>query len=47
MDCRAAAPEAAQQTVEGLSAAAIAYYVIGLLTYLMKPLNSIWPTQTE
>ncbi|MGE5160737.1 MAG: DUF3422 family protein [Betaproteobacteria bacterium] len=32
-----------QQTVEGLSVAAIAYYVVGLLGYLLKPLGSVWP----
>ena len=32
-----------QQTVEGLSVAAIAYYVIGLLGYLLKPVGSAWP----
>ena len=48
MDRRSKLQLRLQQTVEGLSVAAIAYYVIGLLTYLMKPLNSIWPNlQTE
>jgi uncharacterized membrane-anchored protein len=48
MDRRSKLQLRLQQTVEGLSVAAIAYYVIGLLTYLMKPLNSIWPDlQTE
>lgn len=32
-----------QQTVEGLSVAAIAYYVVGLLGYLLKPVGSAWP----
>lgn len=32
-----------QQTVEGLSVAAIAYYSVGLLSYLLKPLESLWP----
>jgi uncharacterized membrane-anchored protein len=32
-----------QQTVEGLSVAAIAYYVVGLLGYLLKPIGSAWP----
>ncbi|MFN9480255.1 MAG: DUF3422 family protein [Betaproteobacteria bacterium] len=32
-----------QQTVEGLSVAAIAYYAVGLLGYLVKPLQAIWP----
>jgi uncharacterized membrane-anchored protein len=29
--------------VEGLSVAAIAYYAVGLLGYLVKPLQAIWP----
>jgi uncharacterized membrane-anchored protein len=32
-----------QQTVEGLSVAAITYYGAGLVGYLAKPLKSIWP----
>lgn len=32
-----------QQTVEGLSVAAITYYAAGLLGYLVKPLHGIWP----
>lgn len=32
-----------QQTVEGLSVAAITYYGAGLVAYLVKPLKSIWP----
>jgi len=32
-----------QQTVEGLSVAAITYYAAGLVGYLVKPLRSIWP----
>jgi uncharacterized membrane-anchored protein len=32
-----------QQTVEGLSVAAITYYAAGLLGYLAKPLKSLWP----
>jgi uncharacterized membrane-anchored protein len=32
-----------QQTVEGLSVAAITYYGAGLIGYLAKPLRSVWP----
>jgi uncharacterized membrane-anchored protein len=32
-----------QQTVEGLSVAAITYYGAGLLSYLAKPLKLVWP----
>jgi uncharacterized membrane-anchored protein len=32
-----------QQTVEGLSVAAITYYAAGLLGYLAKPLKLVWP----
>ena len=32
-----------QQTVEGLSVAAITYYGAGLIGYLAKPLKSVWP----
>lgn len=32
-----------QQTVEGLSVAAITYYAVGLVGYLAKPLRHIWP----
>ena len=32
-----------QQTVEGLSVAAITYYAAGLLGYLAKPLKALWP----
>jgi uncharacterized membrane-anchored protein len=32
-----------QQTVEGLSIAAITYYVVGLVGYFAKPLTQIWP----
>jgi len=32
-----------QQTVEGLSVAAITYYGAGLVAYLVKPLRSVWP----
>jgi len=33
-----------QQTVEGLSVAAITYYGAGLVGYLSKPLTSVWPS---
>jgi uncharacterized membrane-anchored protein len=32
-----------QQTVEGLSVAAITYYAVGLVGYLVKPLARVWP----
>lgn len=32
-----------QQTVEGLSVAALTYYAAGLIGYLAKPLKSVWP----
>lgn len=32
-----------QQTVEGLSVAAITYYAAGLLGYVVKPLKTLWP----
>ncbi|GAB4465048.1 MAG: DUF3422 domain-containing protein [Burkholderiaceae bacterium] len=32
-----------QQTVEGLSVAAITYYAVGLVGYAVKPLKSVWP----
>ena len=32
-----------QQTVEGLSVAAITYYAVGLVAYLAKPLARVWP----
>jgi uncharacterized membrane-anchored protein len=32
-----------QQTVEGLSVAAITYYAVGLLSYVVKPLKTLWP----
>ncbi len=32
-----------QQTVEGLSVAAITYYGAGLIGYLAKPLKAVWP----
>lgn len=32
-----------QQTVEGLSVAALTYYLVGLVGYGVKPLTSVWP----
>ncbi len=32
-----------QQTVEGLSVAAITYYAVGLVGYAVKPVKSVWP----
>ncbi|MFO0101377.1 MAG: DUF3422 family protein [Betaproteobacteria bacterium] len=32
-----------QQTVEGLSIAAVTYYGVGLVTYLARPLSDWWP----
>jgi uncharacterized membrane-anchored protein len=32
-----------QQTVEGLSVAALTYYIVGLLGYVMKPLKQVFP----
>ena len=32
-----------QQTVEGLSVAALTYYGVGLVGYLAKPLKGLWP----
>ena len=32
-----------QQTVEGLSVAALTYYLVGLVGYAVRPLNQIWP----
>lgn len=32
-----------QQTVEGLSVAAITYYAVGLVSYAVKPVKSVWP----
>jgi uncharacterized membrane-anchored protein len=43
MDRRSKLQLRLQQTVEGLSVAAIAYYVVGLLSYLMKPVATAWP----
>jgi uncharacterized membrane-anchored protein len=40
MDRRAAAQLRLQQTVEGLSIAAITYYVVGLVGYLAKGLQT-------
>lgn len=43
MDRRSKLQLRLQQTVEGLSVAAIAYYMVGLAGYLLKPLTTIWP----
>jgi len=43
MDRRSKLQLRLQQTVEGLSVAAIAYYMIGLAGYLLKPLATVWP----
>lgn len=32
-----------QQTVEGLSVAALTYYLVGLVGYGVKPLKAVWP----
>jgi uncharacterized membrane-anchored protein len=32
-----------QQTVEGLSVAAITYYLVGLVGYAARPLTALWP----
>ena len=32
-----------QQTVEGLSVAALTYYLVGLVGYAVKPLSAVWP----
>jgi uncharacterized membrane-anchored protein len=32
-----------QQTVEGLSVAAITYYAVGLVGYAVKPIRTLWP----
>lgn len=42
MDRRAAAQLRLQQTVEGLSTAAISYYALGLLAYPLKSLERAW-----
>jgi uncharacterized membrane-anchored protein len=43
MDRRARLQLRLQQTVEGLSVAAISYYVVGLLGYLFKAGEHLWP----
>jgi uncharacterized membrane-anchored protein len=43
MDKRAGMQLKLQQTVEGLSTAAIAYYAVGLLFFPLKALEAIWP----
>lgn len=43
MDRRSKLQLRLQQTVEGLSVAAIAYYMVGLAGYLLKPLTTVWP----
>ena len=43
MDRRSKLQLRLQQTVEGLSVAAIAYYMVGLAGYLLKPLATVWP----
>lgn len=43
MDRRAGAQLRLQQTVEGLSTAAISYYALSLLVYPLKSLESVWP----
>jgi uncharacterized membrane-anchored protein len=48
MNRRAAAQLRLQQTVEGLSAAAITYYVVGLVGYMAKGVASAgWPINVE
>ena len=48
MNRRAEAQLRLQQTVEGLSAAAITYYVVGLVGYAAKGLKSLgWPVDVE
>lgn len=48
MNRRAAAQLRLQQTVEGLSAAAITYYVVGIVGYAAKGLHSVgWPVNVE
>lgn len=44
MDKRAGMQLKLQQTVEGLSTAAIAYYAVGLLFFPLKALESVWPS---
>lgn len=43
MDRRALLQLRLQETVEGLSVAAISYYALGLLGYLLKAANHVWP----
>jgi uncharacterized membrane-anchored protein len=43
MDRRGKVSLRMQQTVEGLSVAAITYYGVGLVGYLVKPLKAVWP----
>lgn len=43
MDKRAGMQLKLQQTVEGLSTAAIAYYAVGLIYFPLKALEAIWP----
>jgi uncharacterized membrane-anchored protein len=48
MDRRAAVQLRLQETVEGLSAAAITYYIVGLVSYLAKGAHSLgWPWSAE
>ena len=48
MNRRAEAQLRLQQTVEGLSAAAITYYVVGLVGYVAKGLKALgWPVDAE
>ncbi len=44
MDRRAGQQLRLQQTVEGLSTAAIAYYAVSLLVYPLKALEKHWPS---
>jgi uncharacterized membrane-anchored protein len=43
MNRRALAQLRLQRTVEGLSVAAIAYYLLSLLTYPLQALRNVWP----
>lgn len=43
MDRRAGTQLRLQQTVEGLSTAAISYYALSLLAYPLKSLETVWP----
>jgi len=48
MNRRAEAQLRLQQTVEGLSVAAITYYVVGLVGYAAKGLKALgWPVNTD